>query len=110
MFAWYQRLSSSQRRTFWACFGGWGLDAMDFQLYPFVIPSLIALWKIKPDRALEDNGCASRADSIDDAPRVSVRGLVCWDFERPLRPARNSAIHYHLVRDLHILLRFCADV
>jgi len=46
MFAWYQRLSASQRRTFWACFGGWGLDAMDFQLYLFVIPSLIALWKI----------------------------------------------------------------
>ena len=46
MFKWYRDLSSSQRLTFWACFGGWGLDAMDFQIYFFVIPTLISLWKI----------------------------------------------------------------
>jgi MFS family permease len=46
MFEWYRELTGSQRKTFWACFGGWGLDAMDFQIYFFVIPSLIALWKM----------------------------------------------------------------
>lgn len=33
-----------ERRTFWACFGGWALDAMDVQMYAVVIPTLIALW------------------------------------------------------------------
>jgi MFS family permease len=46
MFDWYRELTGSQRKTFWACFGGWGLDAMDFQIYFFVIPTLIALWKM----------------------------------------------------------------
>ena len=46
MFEWYRELTGSQRKTFWACFGGWGLDAMDFQIYFFVIPSLIALRKM----------------------------------------------------------------
>lgn len=44
MFGWYKYLTPLQRRTFWACWGGWGLDAMDFQLYFFVIPTLIGLW------------------------------------------------------------------
>jgi len=29
-----------------ACAGGWALDAMDVQLYSFVIPTLIAIWGI----------------------------------------------------------------
>ncbi len=46
MFGWYGDLTPMQRRTFWACWAGWGLDAMDFQLYFFVIPTLMALWHI----------------------------------------------------------------
>jgi MFS family permease len=41
---WYSELSKSERRTFWACFSGWGLDAMDTQMYALTIPTLIALW------------------------------------------------------------------
>lgn len=44
MFDWYGELTPVQKRTIWACWGGWGLDAMDFQLYFFVIPTLITLW------------------------------------------------------------------
>jgi MFS family permease len=44
--AWIFQLSSAERRTFIACVGGWALDAMDVQLYSFVIPTLIALWGI----------------------------------------------------------------
>jgi MFS family permease len=43
---WYQELSVKERRTFWACFVGWALDAMDVQLYSLVIATLIALWSI----------------------------------------------------------------
>jgi hypothetical protein len=28
-----------ERRTFWACFGGWALDALDVQIYTFVVPA-----------------------------------------------------------------------
>ena len=48
MFRWYQELTSREQKTFWACFGGFGLDGMDVQIYSFVIPTLISLWKLTP--------------------------------------------------------------
>ncbi len=51
MLAWFRELRPEERRTFWACAGGWGLDAFDVQIYSFVIPSLIALWKITNTQA-----------------------------------------------------------
>ena len=44
MFGWYYSLDRDGRRTFWACFSGWALDAMDVQIYSFVVPVLIGLW------------------------------------------------------------------
>ncbi len=44
MFDWYNGLDRNGRRTFWACFGGYALDAMDVQIYSFVVPILIGLW------------------------------------------------------------------
>jgi MFS family permease len=44
MFKWYTELNPSEKRTYWACFSGWGLDAMDTQMYALAIPTLIALW------------------------------------------------------------------
>ncbi len=49
--SWWSELSLSERRTFWACFGGWALDAMDVQFYSFVIPTLIATWHISKTQA-----------------------------------------------------------
>ena len=46
LFGWYRELTGTERKTFWACFGGWALDAMDVQLYSFVIPTLMAAWSI----------------------------------------------------------------
>ena len=48
MFRWYRELTSREQKTFWACFGGFGLDGMDVQIYSFVIPTLISLWKLTP--------------------------------------------------------------
>lgn len=39
---WYSELDSVERRTYWACFAGFGLDAMDTTIYALVIPALIA--------------------------------------------------------------------
>ncbi len=44
MISWHKQLTTSEKRTFWACFSGWGLDAMDTQMYALTIPTLIALW------------------------------------------------------------------
>lgn len=44
MLQWFTELSKTEKRTFWACFSGWGLDAMDTQMYALAIPTLIAAW------------------------------------------------------------------
>src|SRR5579883_2612019 len=49
--AWTADLSTRERRTFAACVGGWALDAMDVQIYSFVIPALIATWGITRSQA-----------------------------------------------------------
>jgi MFS family permease len=46
MLDWYRDLGPAERRTFWACFGGWALDALDVQIYSFAVPALIAVWHI----------------------------------------------------------------
>ncbi|MCJ2052316.1 MFS transporter [Methylobacterium sp. J-070] len=40
--SWYGQLDATERRTFWACFAGFGLDSMDNSIYALVIPALIA--------------------------------------------------------------------
>ena len=46
MLIWLKHLNPAERRTMAACFGGWSLDALDVQIFSFVIPSLLALWGI----------------------------------------------------------------
>src|ERR1700678_4362814 len=46
MLNWYRDLGAAERRTFVACFAGWALDALDVQIYSFVVPALIAVWHI----------------------------------------------------------------
>ena len=43
---WYGALNSMEKRTFWACFGGWALDAMDVQIFSFTILAIIATFHI----------------------------------------------------------------
>jgi MFS family permease len=51
MLDWYIGLNSDGRRTFWACFGGYALDAMDVQIYSFIVPVLIGLWGMSNTQA-----------------------------------------------------------
>lgn len=46
MLSWFSDLTVKERRTMAACFGGWSLDALDVQIFSFVIPSLLAVWGI----------------------------------------------------------------
>jgi hypothetical protein len=38
MFSWYRQITSRERKTFWACFGGWSLDALEVQMFGLAIP------------------------------------------------------------------------
>ncbi|HEU0151003.1 MAG TPA: MFS transporter, partial [Bradyrhizobium sp.] len=51
LLAFYRDMSLPERRTFWACAAGWALDGMDFMIYPLVIGTIIALWKVDPGYA-----------------------------------------------------------
>jgi MFS family permease len=42
----YRDMTAPERRTFWACFGGWALDGMDFMIYPLVLSTVMALWQV----------------------------------------------------------------
>ena len=44
MLAWLRDLTSRERRTMLACWGGWTLDGFDQQLYSYVVPTIIAVW------------------------------------------------------------------
>src|SRR5947209_6752221 len=44
--AWYKELKPIERRTFWACFAGWAVDAMDVQIFSFAIPAIIASFAV----------------------------------------------------------------
>jgi MFS family permease len=48
---WFANLTRQERSAFAACAGGWALDAMDVQLYSFVIPALVATWGISRGQA-----------------------------------------------------------
>lgn len=50
-FAWLAEISTGERKTLIAAIGGWMLDAMDVQIYSFVIPTLIAIWGITKAQA-----------------------------------------------------------
>ena len=47
---WYQESSAAERKTFWACFMGWALDALDVQMFSLAIPALIASLRDQQDR------------------------------------------------------------
>src|SRR5947199_5750543 len=51
LLAFYRDMNQPERRTFWACAAGWALDGMDFMIYPLVIGTIIAMWKVDPGSA-----------------------------------------------------------
>ncbi|MGR8023339.1 MFS transporter [Burkholderia cenocepacia] len=49
--SWYRQMSTTERRTFVAAFGGWALDAFDFMVFTFVIATLGTLFHIDKGQA-----------------------------------------------------------
>jgi MFS family permease len=48
---WMTELDKTERRTMAGCFLGWTLDALDVQIYSFVIPALLIEWHITAGEA-----------------------------------------------------------
>lgn len=48
---WIRELSPKERKTLIAAYGGWSVDAFDFMIYTFVIPTLIAAWSMSRGQA-----------------------------------------------------------
>jgi len=44
--AWYTQMTRREKAGFWACIGGWMLDAMDVQFLSFAFPAIIAAFHI----------------------------------------------------------------
>jgi len=49
--SWLSQLSPKEKSALLATFGGWALDGMDVMVYSFVIPSLIAAWRLSKSDA-----------------------------------------------------------
>ena len=64
MFKWYRQVSSLERKTFWACFSGWGLDALDVQMFTLAIPTIIAVFGIDKTQAGLISGVTLVASSL----------------------------------------------
>ena len=51
MLDWLSDLTKTERRVMVACFGGWALDALDAQVFSFIIPTLLVVWGISKGQA-----------------------------------------------------------
>jgi MFS family permease len=72
MFQWFREISGNEKRTFWACFGGWALDSLDVQMFSLVIPAIIAEWSISRTQA----GLISGATLVASAIGGWVAGML----------------------------------
>ncbi|WP_292177691.1 MFS transporter [Mesorhizobium sp.] len=69
---WYQMLDRNARRAFWTSFAGFSLDAMDVQLYAFVLPVLLTAWGLSHTEA----GLLASATLVSSAAGGWITGLL----------------------------------
>ena len=48
---WYGELAPTEKRTFWACFLGWGLDALDVQIYGLALGAIAVTLALSPTQS-----------------------------------------------------------
>ena len=90
MFSWYRESSSKERKTFWACFGGWGLDALDVQMFAHVFHQGLPL---VAERRYAPHYDASLAQYLD-APFIGLDNYrhVLFDEDNALRSGFSNAL------------------
>jgi MFS family permease len=75
---WIFDLTTAERSTLIATFGGWALDGMDVMIYSFVIPTLIAAWHMSKGQA----GMLSTVALLISAVGGWLAGLLADRFGR----------------------------
>ncbi len=83
MFSWYRDITSRERKTFWACFGGWSLDALEVQMFGLAIPALIAAFALSKGEAGMISGVTLVTSAIgglsDRYGRVrTLQWMILW--------------------------------
>ncbi len=78
MFRWYREINSSERKTFWSCFGGWALDALDVQMFSIAIPALIVAFGLDKAQA----GTISSVTLVTSAVGGWIAGTLSDRFGR----------------------------
>lgn len=78
MFDWLRALSVPERRTFVAAFAGWSVDALDYMVYTFIIPTLMAAWAMSKGQA----GLVATASLILSAVGGWIAGILSDRFGR----------------------------
>ena len=77
-FQWFDELSTRERRTLYAGFGGYAVDAFDFMIYSFLIPTLIAAWGMTKSEA----GMIATSSLISSALGGWVAGILADRYGR----------------------------
>jgi len=64
MFAWFKELAGHEKKAMVAAYGGWSMDAFDFMIYSFLIPTLIAAWGMSKGQAGLIATCAALMSAV----------------------------------------------
>lgn len=80
MFDWFRELTGQERKTLFAAFAGWSVDAFDVMVYTFVIPTLLAAWSMSKAEA----GMLATAALITSAIGGWLAGILADRFGRVL--------------------------
>lgn len=75
---WYTALTPTEKRTYWACFGGFTLDSMDATIYSLMIPVLMTVLSLSKS----DAGILGAVSLIGSALGGWVAGLLADRFGR----------------------------
>jgi MFS family permease len=77
-FEWFTELTTRERRTLYAGFGGYAVDAFDFMIYSFLIPTLIATWGMTKSEA----GMIATSSLISSAIGGWIAGILADRYGR----------------------------
>lgn len=91
MFDWLRQLSTRERATMLGCFGGWALDALDVQIFSFVLPTLMAEWSLSRSQA----GVLGTVTLLLSAVGGWVAGTLCDRYGR-VRVLQVTVVWYAL--------------
>ena len=98
---WYSKLNSVERRTYWACFGGFALDSMDTTIFALVLPTLISVVGLHKSEA----GFLATSALVGAAVGGWIAGILADRFGR----VRILKITILWVAAFTALTAFCSD-